>query len=490
MFLLMAVGLYTSRINLQSLGVENFGVYNVVAGFIVMFGTITGSLGNAISRFIMVELGHGDSQKLKSVFSTAINVQLIMGFIIAILGEAIGLWFLANKMQIPDGSLFSATWVLHISIFQFVIGLLNVPFNAEIVAHEKMGTFAYLSLFEAFMRLLIAFYIYVTPFDKLITFAFLIFANQCLTLSIYAFYCRSHFAECHYSFVFNKELLKEMFGFAGWNFIPNATYVLNNQGTNMLMNIYFGVIVNAARGVANQVNNAVQSFITNFMTAVIPQIMKSYASGDKRYAFSLVCRSAKFSYILMFFLALPILIETELLLDIWLKTPPNYSVAFVRWQLAASLTLVFGNPLFNLMMADGRIKKFQLIMAIFTSCPFIVTWICYALGMPVISAYIIFFLINFILIIIRFFLVNRVTGLPVSDYLGGVVFRMALVSIVACIIPLSLHFLLPYGFSRFIIVGLLSVICSSLSVFFLGLSKGEKDFVQSKISSILCKIKQ
>ncbi len=488
MFLLMALGLYTSRINLISLGIESFGVYNVVAGFIVMFSSITGSLGNAISRFLMVELGLKDYHKLKMVFSTAINVQLLFGIIIVVIGEVAGLWFLNNKMQIPSDSMYAATWVLHMSIIQFVVGLVIVPFNATVVSHENMGAFAYLSLFEAAMKLFIAFSIFITPYDKLITFVSLILLNQFLTLFIYVFYCVGKFNECRYTFAFDKKLLKEISGFAGWNFIPNAAYVLNIQGTNILMNVFFGVVVNAARGVSNQVNNALNQFINNFMTAVVPQIMKSYASGDKQAAFKLACRSAKYSYFLMFVLSLPILLETDIILDIWLKTPPDYSVSFVRWQQAASLTMVFGHPLFNLMMADGRMKKFQMIISTFTVCPFILSWVLFQNGLPVITGYIIYFLIYLTLIPIRFFLVKNATGLSSTDYLGGVVLKTVFVSVCALIIPLATHLTLPYGFTRLIVVAILSILCTVTSIYFVGLTENEQIFFKSKLNTVLVKL--
>lgn len=485
----MAIGLYTSRINLLSLGIENFGVYNVVAGFVVMFSSITGSLSNAISRYLMVELGRGDYNKLRVVFSTAINVQLLFAVIIAFVGESVGIWFLNNKMQIPDESLYAATWVLHFSIIQFAIGLLMVPLNSTIVAHERMGAFAYLSFFDAGFRLAIAYLLFITPFDKLITFGALIMLNQLLTFLLYSIYCVRNFKECHYSISLDKRLIKEISVFAGWNMIPNAAYVLNIHGTNMLMNVFFGVIVNAARGVANQVNNAVNSFITNFMTAVVPQIIKSYASGEKNAAFSITCRATKFSYFLILVLSLPILLETPIILDLWLKTPPEYSVSFVRWQLATTMTMVFGQPLFNLMMADGRVKMYQLINSLFTICPFALSWILFKLGFPVVTGYIICFIIYLTLIPVRLLLVNKIIGLPMSDYLGGVVLRTIIVSMIAIVLPLMLHMTLSEGFSRLVIVGVISIVSSLISIYIFGLTRDEKNFFKSKLIAFKIKMK-
>jgi O-antigen/teichoic acid export membrane protein len=275
--------------------------------------------------------------------------------------------------------------------------------------------------------------------------------------------------------------------FIGWNFFSQFAFVMNIQGTNMLLNIFFGVTVNAARGIANQVNTAVVQFINNFMTAVIPQITKSYASGDKEYSFSLVCRSSRFAYFLMFFLSLPILIETETILNIWLKNPPEYAVYFVRWTLAASLTTIFGNPMFNLIMADGRIKLFQSTMTIVSFLPFPLSWLCFRLGYPVISAYIVYFIVYFILIFLRFFLVHRVTQLPFQDYILGVVARCIIVSITASVVPLLLTFSIDQSFSRLIITGLISVISVICSVYVFGLTTGERIFLHNKFVTFFIK---
>lgn len=487
MFLLMFVGLYTSRINLQSLGIDNFGVYNVVAGFVVMFSSVTGSFSNAISRFVQVELGKKNISRLKTIYSTSINIQLLLGGLVAIVGEIVGMWFLYNKLQIPAECLEAAKWVLHFSIISFVIGLLCVPNNACIVAHEKMSAFAYISLLEAFMKLAVAYVVFITPFDKLVTFGFLIMFNQFVIRFIYIYYCKKHFEECKYFIVWDSGLLREMSKFIGWNFLSQFAFVLNIHGTNMLLNIFFGVTVNAARGIANQVNNAIVQFINNFMTAVIPQITKSYASGDKEYSFSLVCRSSRFAFYLMFLLSLPILIETDTILTIWLKTPPDYSEDFVRWTLAASLTTLFGNPLFNLIMADGRIKLFQFVMTIVSFLPFPLSWLFFQLGYPVTTAYIVYFSVYFLLIFLRYFLVYRITKLPFDDYVIGVVFRSIVVSVIASVLPVLLSFTLEQGFVRFVLVGISSFFCVVGSVYLFGMTKNEREFAHAKIGAFFYK---
>lgn len=485
MFLMMFIGLYTSRVILQSLGVDDFGIYNVVGGFVVMFGALSGSLSNAISRFVQVELGKNNIDRLKQVFSTSITVQVIIGAVIIIIAEAIGIWFLNSEMQIPNGRLNAATWILHFSIISFFVGLISVPYNSAIIAHEKMSAFAYISLIEATLKLLVAFSIFWTPIDKLITYGVLILLSQILVQIVYVIYCRSNFVECRFNLNLDKGLLREMSAFAGWNLFSHGTTVLNVQGTNMLLNVFFGVTVNAARGISNQVNNAVQQFITNFMTAITPQITKSYAAGDTAYSFSLVCRGARFSYYIMLFLSMPIIIEAEQILTLWLKNPPEYAVPFTQWTLAASLTTVFGSTLFNLVMADGRIRKYQIAMAIVSFFPFPLTWIAFSLGMPVISAFIIYFVVYFALIFVRFYLASEVTGLPARDYLIGVILRVLIVTCVSSLLPTIVHLSMDSSFARLLCVTVLTVMCIMVTIYTIGLTSNEKGFIHTKISQVI-----
>ena len=289
MIVLLFIGLFTSRVMLNALGVENYGINSVIAGFLSMFGIITGSMSSAISRYITVELGKGDKVRLKQVFSTAISVQLFMGILIVVLIESFGIWFVSTKMQIPEGRELAAKWCLHCAALTTFISLMDVPFNSAIVAHEKMSAFAYMTILDAVLKLLICYILYISPIDKLITLAILRVVISLLITTIYWIYCLRKFEETSFSFRFDPKLFKEIWGFAGWNLFGQAAWILNTQGINMLMNLFFGVVVNAARGVAGQVNDIIQGFVNNFMVALNPQITKSYAVGDKNSAFKLDC---------------------------------------------------------------------------------------------------------------------------------------------------------------------------------------------------------
>ena len=280
MVVMTIIGLLTSRVVLQVLGISDYGVYNAVGGAVTMLSILSASLSTAISRYLTFELGKGDNEKLKKVFSTSFIVQAIMALIVITIGGIVGWWFLNSHMNIPDGRMEAANWVLLFSLFTFAVNLINVPFNASLISHEKMGVFAYMSIIEALLKLLVVFSLFISPYDKLKTYSVLLFAVSILTQCMYMYYSRRHFEECRHYRSFDVKLLKEMSSFAGWNFLGNAAWTFNTQGINILVNIFFGVTLNAARGIATQINALVSQFVANFMMALNPQITKSYAVGD------------------------------------------------------------------------------------------------------------------------------------------------------------------------------------------------------------------
>lgn len=488
MIVLMLIGLFTSRVILQALGVEDYGINSVIAGFLSMFGIITGSMSNAISRFITVELGRGQLERLKLVFSTSITVQLFMGVLIVVLIETFGMWFVTTQMQIPNGREMAAQWCLHCATLTSFISLMNIPFNSAIVAHEKMSAFAYMTILDAILKLAICYAIYISPIDKLITYAILGVCVSIITTSIYWIYCLRKFEETSFSFHFDKVLFKEMWGFAGWNLFAQTAWILNTQGINMLMNIFFGVVVNAARGVAVQVNGVIQNFVNNFMMALNPQITKSYAAGDKETAFRLACRGCRFSFYIMYFLALPIMIESHQILDLWLGTPPKQADAFVVWTILSTLASLLGNTMVTLQMAHGDIKKYQIWITVFGCIPFPTTWFVFKLGAPSIVAYYIYIVVYWGLIFIRYYLVHEKTGIPARMYLGGVVGKTHLVAFLAAILPVGVFLLMPETILRLLLVVVVSVISSSLVIYFLGIDHAERMFIQGKMLSVGTKI--
>lgn len=483
LLLTMVIGLYTSRVILNTLGISDYGINNVVAGFVSMFTLLTSSLSAAIGRFINVSLGKGDIQRLKTVFSTSVTIMLVMSVIMLIVAEPISLWFLNNKMNIPEGRMYAANWVLQFSLLSFVVNLISVPYNAIIIAHERMGVYAYMSIFDVTMKLVIVYMLYISPFDKLITYSFLFLCVGIIDRIIYGVYCGRHFEEAHYRFVFDKSLLKNMGSFAGWNLFGSGSYLFNTQGVNIITNIFFGVTANAARGVANQVEGIVKQFVTNFTTAINPQIMKSYAKGDMDYLYSLVCRGAKFSYLLMLLFVVPFMFETEVLMQLWLKNYPPEAPMFLRLSLIGTMFDMLGNSTANAAWATGHIKKYYMYVATIGCLVFPISWVLFALGCPAYMSYVVFIVVYFILMFVK---VNIIKGLisfnPMMFY-KEVLGRIFPATIVSFILPAFFYFNMDSSLVRTFIVILASGLSTVASIYYIGMTNHERERVFHMIVS-------
>lgn len=491
MLLIMAVTLYTSRVVLQVLGVDDYGIYNVVGGVVMMFSVLSGSLSTSISRFITFELGKGNLHRLKAVFSTSVNIQLGMSLLVIVLAETIGLWFLNTKMNIAESRLEAANWVFQCSIATFVLNLLSVPYNAAIIAHEKMSAFAYISVIEVILRLVVVYLLVILPFERLAMYAILLMCVSAIIRFVYGYYCKRHFEECSYHFLYDRSLLKEMTGFAGWNFLGNGAYMLNTQGVNILSNLYFGVAVNAARGVATQVDAALKQFVNNFTTAVNPQIIKFYSQGELDYMHKLVCRSAKFSAFLMTFFAVPIILETDMILNIWLKTPPAYTSIFLKWIIISSfMDTVLANPLVTSMFATGKIKKYQITVTSIGCLVFPLSWVAFMLDFEPQVSYMLYFVVYSILLFVRLLLLQGMIKLPVMMYVRKVLYRIVPVMGISFAIPGILVVLMVPGWTRLLAVCSLSTIITISAIFIVGLTNGERVFIIDKIEAITKKKKE
>lgn len=482
---IMLVTLYTSRVVLNTLGVTDYGIYNVVGGVVMMFSVISSSLSSSISRFITYELGHGDFERLKRIFSTSVNIQIGISLVILVLAELFGVWFLNTKMNIPAERLSAANWVLQCSLLSFIINLISVPYNACIIAHEKMSAFAYISILEAVLKLAVVYMLLVSPYDKLATYAVLLVVVALIIRMAYSLYCRRHFEESCYRFVYDKPLIKEMTSFAGWSFFGNGAYMLNVQGVDMLINIFFGVTLNAARGVATQAQNAVMQFVNNFTVAVNPQITKSYASGEMEYMHKLVCRGARFSYFLLFLFVVPIVCEADYILRLWLKIVPENAPLFLRLALFGSLMMSLGNSLLTGIFATGNIKRYQLWVTIVGCLVFPLTWIAFKLGFPPATTYIIFIIIYFILVFVRLYIAKGVLNFPVRMYLTDVMARISIVSFLSFVLPVLVVHNLEEGFLRLCITCTLSLVSTTLMIFILGLEATERKTINNKMSLII-----
>lgn len=470
----MLISLYTSRVVLNTLGVTDYGIYNVVGGVVAMFSVISSSLSSAVSRFITYEIGRGDFEKLKRIFSTSVNIQIGISLVIIALAETFGLWFLNTKMNIPDGRIGAANWVLQCSLLSFIINLVSVPYNACIIAHERMTAFAYISILEAVLKLVVVYMLLISTYDKLATYAVLLVAVALIVRLAYSFYCRRHFEESHYRFVYDKSLIKEMTGFAGWSFFGNGAYMLNVQGVDMLINIFFGVTLNAARGVASQVQNAVMQFVNNFTVAINPQITKSYAAGDMRYVCKLVCRGARFSYFLLFIFVVPLFCEADYVLKLWLKIVPEYAVMFLRLSLFGTLMTLLGNSMLTAIMATGNIKKYQLYITIVGCLVFPLTWLAFELGFPPETTYVIYIFIYFILNFVRLYMAKGLMNFPIKFYLSDVILRVVVVSLFSFILPLLVIYNYKESFMRLCFTCIISLFSTLFTISVFGLECSER----------------
>lgn len=488
MLLTMVVSLYTSRVILKTLGVEDYGIYNVVGGVVAMFNILSGSLSSAISRFITFELGKNDFEKLKRVFSSSVTIQIILAIAVAIIAEIAGIWFINEKMNIASDRLIEANWVFHFSILTFAINLISVPYNAAIVAHEKMSAFAYISIIETVGKLLVAYLIIISPIDRLVFYGLLMLLVAILVRSSYSFYCRRNFKECHYYFIWDKKLLKQMFGFAGWNFIGSSSALLRDQGGNILLNLFFGTTINAARGIANQVFTAIYSFASNFMTALNPQITKSYAAGNYDYMTMLVYRGSRFACYLLFIISLPVIINTEYILNLWLDIVPDKTVIFVRLMLIFALSEAVSKPMITAQLASGNIRNYQLVVGGIQLLNLPVSYIVFQCNGKAETLFIVAIIISQLCLASRLYMLKKIIAFSVKRFLKEVYLNVIKVFIFAVIVPVCFSFLLKENIWGFLLSLIITVSSSVISIFYIGCNKLERQYIVEKIRIIIKKI--
>lgn len=478
----MVVSLYTSRVILNTLGVEDFGIQNVVGGVVGMLSLITSSLSSATGRFLTFELGKEDKAGLKRVFSTALLIHIVLAFIVLVVAETVGLWFLNTKMTIPAARMFAANWLYQNTIFAFMLGLFSVPYNSSIISHERMSTFAYVGMAEVVLRLLIILFVAYAPwhFDRLIVYSCLLLVLSVSLQCFYLYYCRKNFEECRLRLSFDRQCWKEMSGFATWNFIGCTAGLLKDQGVNILLNLFSGPVLNAARGIALSVNNAVSGFAGNFMTALNPQITKSYAGGNRDYMFSLVERGSRFSYYILLILTLPILFETEFVLTLWLKQYPEHTISFVRLTLLLTMSDILSNTLIVLQNATGKIRNYQIVVGGVLMLNFPLSYLCLAIGMPPEATYVVALAVSFACMMLRLVFLRKMAGLSMRRFLTNVYANIWMVSVIAALLPTLVYVALPEGWLRFGSLTMVCLLCSMCSVYRLGCNPAERSFIRDR----------
>lgn len=486
-FFTMIVSFWTSRLMLEALGIDNYGIKNVVGSIVGFSGLLTGAMSAAGSRFITYAIGKGDLDELRGVFCSSFHVQLILSILIFIVLEIAGVWFLNTEANIPEGRMYAANFVLQAAIVSLLFSILSVPYNSLIIAHERMSIYAYMSIIDVSLQLGIVYLILRSSSDRLILLSILQLICSLGLTTFYALYSRFNFHEARISFEINWKRIKVMCAFSGWNYIGNATWIFNTQGLNMLVNVFFGVAFNAARGIASTVNGCVQSFVTNFSMAFTPQITKSYASGNVDYCYRLVNRAAKITSMLQIIFMIPVFMEANTLLKIWLTEVPPMSAIFLRFALIESFALSLSGSLLKLIQANGNIKKVTLETSFFSCLVFPLTWIAFKFGMPVWASYPI--MIFFYLIILGIYLYEstRLTSYEWRPYIYEVL-KPSIKVIFFSLIPLVFIYLfIDQSLMRFFILVPISVLWTAFCIYKWGLDNSERQFVYAKFEGLKSK---
>ena len=450
-----------------------------------MFNVFRAGLISATQRFITFDLGKGDMKELRGTFSTSLIIFLCISALIVILAEAIAPWFITNKLTIPEDRITAAMWVFQFSLFTLVLNLISSPYNALIIAHERMKTFAYISIFEVVAKLIIAYVIYVSPFDKLIVYGFLLCLVQFVVRLIYTSYCNKKFTESKILWNIDWPKVRKIYAFTGWELFGSVAVIGYTQGLNILLGMFFSPVINAARGVAVQVQSMITGFVSNFQTALNPQITKSFASDNKDYMFKLVFASSRISFFLLFFFALPVILETNLLLNLWLVEVPEYTVIFFRLIIITTMIDAISNPIITSVEATGNIRLYQIVVGSLLLMILPVSYLVLKLGGAPYSVFMVHILFSIFAFIARLFMASRSTGMHKRGFLRYILMPVALVSISAAALPFTIHIFMDESIIRFFVVGFVSVVCTLFSVYFFGIQSNERDLVNQNVLAVL-----
>ncbi len=486
MILIMLITLYTSRVILKELGVSDYGIYNVVGGVVTMLSFFNSSMASSTQRFLTFELGKGNEENLKKVFAASLNIHIVIALVIVLLAETIGLWFVNEKLVIPDDRIVAANWVYQFSILTFCVNIIQVPYNAVLIAHEKMNIFAYISILEVLLLLGIVYLLDVSPFDKLISYAVLYFIVRLLIRGIYQFYCKRHYIESKFRLYWNKEVYRKMSSFAGWNLFGSIAWLLRDQGLNIILNMFFGSVINAAKGITSQVLTGITTFIYNFQTALNPQITKLYAQKSIPEMENLVYKGIKFSLFLLLCLSLPVFLNIDYILGLWLTVVPEKTSVFIQLVLIDSLiSTLFGNPLMTSMSATGKIRNYQIIVStiIILIIPF--SWLALKLGYPAQSVFIVMIFISAVSGIVRFLFCRKAIGFSAHKFFNDVFNPILRTILLAVPIPLITRYfwLTNDSLLDFSINIALDFLFPLLLAWFIGMKKSERTMIISLIQA-------
>lgn len=490
MMITMVVGLYTSRVVLANLGFDDYGLNNVIGGIVAMFSIVSSGMFNAAMRFITFYQGKDDVHKQKEVFSMTMYIHIILAILLIVFGETVGLWYLHNKLIIPQGREFAAEWLYQLSVITAALSLINVPYNATIIAHERMSVFAYISIFDVFAKLFVVISLAWIQSDKLIYLASAYFVIVIIDRLIYGWYCSKNFEEVHLLKSWDKPLFKEIFSFSGWGIVGSAAFLCNTQGINLMINAFFGTGINAARGIAVSVENIVKQFMANVQTAINPQITKSYAAGDLDRTFSLVFSSCRYCFYLMFMIILPIILIAPILLKLWLGEYPEHTVNFVRLILCNTIMDSFINPLWTLNNATGKVKIYQIVVNGVSLC--FIPFMYFALKLTSVPEVVFEVLIisSIVGILTRLLILRKNTHLDILLFLRKVICPILIVVLLSAVLPLLYYFTrYSQGIMDSLLLAFGTVISVCLTIYAVGINNKERNILREKVHVIVSKLK-
>lgn len=487
MLISVIVSLYTSRVVLQTLGVEDYGIYGVVGGIVAMMGFINASMSGATSRFLTFELGRGDFSRLSKTFSSALIVHIIIAIVIFVLAETVGLWFLCNKLVIPEGRMTAAHWVYQLSILSAMLTITQVPYNSSIIAHEKMDIYAYVEILNVSLKLLIVYLLQIGNFDKLILYAILMFAVSVIIIMVYRIYCLRKFEECKFHWIWKKEYMKPLLAFSGWNLFGNFGGVMGMQGTNFIINSFFGVVMNAASGVALTVSGVISQFASNAMTAFRPPIIKLYAQGDIIKMQDLTLLAIKAIMLLYTLVAIPVFIECDNLLSLWLVEVPNMTSVFCRITLLSIFFETIRHIIIIDVHASGNVKLISAFSGTLFCLSPVLIYLAYRYGAPVQSAFIILALTNTILTIINIFILKHYTPMVEAKKYFATILKTVLSAFIVLVITSYITSFFKDSILRILFTSFVSLTLQTIIFFLFCLTMSQRyvvlSFIKTKLHS-------
>ncbi len=475
LMLVMCVNLFTVRVVLQALGEVDYGLNNVVGGIVSMFSFVSTTLSGASMRFFSFEIGKKDEEGLKNYFAVTFWCYAVLSIIVVALAETIGLWFVTNKLIIPIERMTAALWVYQFSIIGCVLSFMTIPFNSLILAHEKMGFYAYLGIAEVALKLGVAYLLYVSNGDRLILYAILMFLSSSVISSIYIGYDVIHYCESRVKWFWNKTIFKSVFSYSGWSLFGAVSLVFRSQGINILINMFFGPVYNTARAIAYQVNNAINTFVTGFSQAVKPQQTKYYAAENYDMCMALTYRATRMCYYLIFVLSVPLILEAGFVLNLWLGNASDVTILFTRLVILVSVVEAITSPLKGLISSTGVIKYNQIINSVILIAIFPISWILFKLGYPAYTTMMVSLVASILCHVVRVVISCRLTTMTIYNYVIEALIPMLKVTVLGITPSLACYLFIPKGYIQFLCVLTISILSGFVAIWLFGITHSERN---------------